>query len=237
MSNFVLVHGAWHGGWCWECVAALLRDEGYQVFTPTLSGLAERRGELSRAIGLSTHIADIVDLVRDADLRDVTLVGHSYGGFPATAAASRLGGRVRRLILLDAFLPADGEMLLDHAPMLIERYAEARDGDPDWHIPPLPSAAFGVGDADQAWVDARLTPQPVGSYFERIRCAHPMGIAHKSYIRCTRAPGELLERSLARVRQTADWHYAELDASHDAMITHPQALARLLAELAGTPKI
>ncbi|MCD9033531.1 alpha/beta fold hydrolase [Luteimonas sp. Y-2-2-4F] len=230
MTDIVLVHGAWHGGWCWDRVAALLRGDGHRVSAPTLAGLDGGRAEPAHAIGLGTHVDDIVAHVQDAGLRAVTLVAHSYGGFPATVAAHRLGTRVADLVLLDAFLPADGEMLLDHAAAMIAPYAAAMAADPGWRIPPLPSSAFGVGPADQPWVDARLRPQPPGSYFERARLPSPLPTARKRYIRCTRAPGELLQRSLGRVRDAGDWRYLELDAPHDAMITHPHALAGLLAD-------
>lgn len=221
MSDFLLIHGAWHGGWCWQRLAEHLAAAGHRVLAPTLSGLDGGPGDFD----LSRHVDDIVEHAGGLDA--ITLVGHSYAGFPACAAALRLGRRVGHLVLLDAFLPADGEKLLDHAPQLIEHYAEAARRQPGWRIPPLPAAQFGVEPADQAWVDARLRGQPVASYFECIDLPHALPQPRKSYIRCTRAPGELLARSLERARRDG-WRYLELDAPHDAMISHPQALARLL---------
>lgn len=228
MADFLLVHGAWHGGWCWDRVAALLRAGGHRVETPTLSGLEERAAAAPAAIGLGTHVGNIVACAHAAGLRETTLVAHSYGGFPATVAAHRLGARVASLVLLDAFLPADGERLLDHAPAFVAPYAAAMAADPGWRIPPLPSAAFGVAPQDRAWVDARLRPHPPGSYFERARLPSPLRVARKRYVRCLQAPGELLARSLARAHPDEGWRHVGLDAPHDAMITHPEALARLL---------
>ncbi|BCP56189.1 hypothetical protein K32_48060 [Kaistia sp. 32K] len=183
---------------------------------------------ISRQIDLSTHIDDIATYVSDAGLRDITLVGHSYGGFPATVAAHRLGRLISHLVLLDAFLPVDGEMLLDHAPAMIERYRQAAEADDGWNIPPIPSSLFGVAADDQSWVDARLTPQPVESYFERVSLPQALNVQRKIYIRCAQAPGDLLVTSIGRVQSDAGWHYLEIDAPHDVMITHPELLAREL---------
>ncbi|WP_316191072.1 MULTISPECIES: alpha/beta hydrolase family protein [unclassified Bradyrhizobium] len=228
MRTFVLVHGAWHGGWCWQRVVPLLERAGHVVSAPTLAGLAERAPLLSRDITLETHVAEIVDHVLNLGRTNVTLVGHSYGGFPATAAAYRLSDLVSHLVLLDAFLPDDGEILLDHAPHLIESYRASAMADPGWHIPPLPAAVFGIRKEDQPWVDSLLTPQPVGSYFEPAMMRGTLPIARKTYIRCTQANGDLLEKSVSRVRERDGWRYLELDASHDAMITHAQLLADAL---------
>lgn len=228
MTSFVLVHGAWHGGWCWERVVPLLEAEGHFVTAPTLTGLAERVSVLSRDVNLTTHINDIVDHIRAANLDDVTLVGHSYGGFPASAAALQIPDVVSHLVLLDAFLPDDGEMLLDHAPAFIEEYGAQAAAEESWNIPPLPAALFGVGEPDQSWVDAQLTPQPVNTYFERTRFESSFDIQRKSYIRCTQAPGDQLERSLSRVRRDSGWRYIEIDAAHDVMISDPELLAYVL---------
>lgn len=226
MTSFVLIHGAWHGGWCWQRLVDRLRSEGHTAVAPTLSGLAERADLLSANIDLTTHTEDIVSQVRANGCRDVTLVGHSYGGFPAVAAAGRLGDLVSHLVLLDAFLPEDGEKLLDHAPSLIEIYAAKVSEDRNWHIPPLPSAEFGVAEADQVWVDGKLTPHPVASYFEPVSLA-PLTIPRRTYIRCSQASGTLLERSISRA-MSGGWRYIEIDAPHDAMITHPDVLAATL---------
>lgn len=228
MTTFVLVHGAWHGGWCWQRVVPMLERAGHVVSAPTLAGLAERAALLSRDITLETHVAEIVDHVLGLGRANVTLVGHSYGGFPATAAAYRLGEVVSHLLLLDAFLPENGEILLDHAPHLIESYHASAVADSGWHIPPLPSAVFGIGREDQPWVDGLLTPQPVGSYFQPAMLRGTLAVARKTYLRCTQANGDLLEKSVSRARERNGWRYLEIDASHDAMITHPRLLADAL---------
>lgn len=232
---FVMVHGAWHGGWCWERVAARLRAAGHAVATPTLAGLGERAGDDPRGIVLDTHVQDVVQAtqaaVREAGVRAATLVAHSYGGFPATVAAQRLGRAVDHLVLLDAFLPADGEKLLDHAPAFIDAYAARLAADPAWRIPPLAASLFGVDDDDRQWVDAQLTPHPAATYFGPARLAPQHATPRRSYIRCMRAPGDLLARSEARVRADPAWTWHALDAGHDAMVSAPQALAALLLKL------
>ncbi len=232
MVDYLLIHGAWHGGWCWDRVTARLRSQGHRAMAPSLAGLGERAGELDRSIDLDRHIADILACADAHGLQGMVLVGHSYGGFPATAAAQRLGARVAHLVLLDAFLPADGEILLDHAPALIAPYREAAAADPHWHIPPLPSSLFGLAAADQAWVDARLGAHPVATYFQPIDLPAAPAAARKTYLRCRAAPGELLQRSIARAQADPAWHYEELDAPHDAMISHPELLAARLLALA-----
>ena len=113
MSTFVLVHGAWHGSWCWKRVRKALQDQGHQVFTPTLTGIAERSHLLSPTVNLDTHIDDVVNLIRWEELSDVVLCGHSYGGAVISGVADRIPDRIRSLVYLDAFLLEDGESLHD----------------------------------------------------------------------------------------------------------------------------
>src|SRR5215472_1115316 len=112
---FVLVHGAWHGGWCWRRVADLLEKQGHKVFAPTLTGLGERSHLMSKDIVLDTHIADIVNVIRWEDLSGICLVAHSYGGFPVSGALEQAGDRVSSVVFLDAFMPEDGQKSLDVA--------------------------------------------------------------------------------------------------------------------------
>src|SRR5689334_15631432 len=113
MANYLLVHGAWHGGWCWRRVVPLLRAAGHEVFTPTLTGLGERVHLLTRDVGLDTHAQDVIGVLEYEDLRDVVLVGHSYGGMVITAVAERAAERLAHLVYLDAFVPRDGQSQMD----------------------------------------------------------------------------------------------------------------------------
>ena len=116
MATFVLVHGAWHGGWCWKRVRPLLESRGHLVFTPTLTGLGERSHLLARETGLETHIADVVNVIRWEELSEVVLCGHSYGGMVISGVADRVPDRIRSLVYLDAFVPSDGQSLFDFLP-------------------------------------------------------------------------------------------------------------------------
>src|SRR6202040_1266512 len=139
-ATFVLVHGAWHGSWCWKRVRKALQARGHDVFTPTLTGVGERSHLLSPDVNLDTHITDVVNLIRWEELSDVVLCGHSYGGCVVTGVADRLPDRIGAMVYLDAFTPEDGESLLDILPgpkriQLLE--ATAREGE-GWMMPPIP---------------------------------------------------------------------------------------------------
>jgi pimeloyl-ACP methyl ester carboxylesterase len=144
MTDYVLVHGAWYGAWSWSRVQDLLADEGHRVFTPTLTGLADRSHLLSPDVGLETHIADVANLFTWHDLSDVVLVGHSYGGVVVRHVADRMPKRIRSLIYLDAFVPEDGKALVHYLPDsgqgLRELAASQGEG---WKVPPMPAIAFG----------------------------------------------------------------------------------------------
>ena len=120
MTTFVLLHGAWHGGWCWDRVAPLLRDAGHEVHAPTLTGLSERAHLLSPQVGLDTHVEDVVRLVDTLGLTDVVLVGHSYAGQIVTAVADRRPEAIARRVYLDAFVGSDGEAARDLLPETVE---------------------------------------------------------------------------------------------------------------------
>jgi pimeloyl-ACP methyl ester carboxylesterase len=169
-ATYVLVHGAWHGSWCWKRVRRFLRDTGHQVFTPTLTGLGERSHLNSATVDLSTHIADVVNLLRWEDLSDVILCGHSYGGSVITGIADRVPERVRTLVYLDAFVPEDGECLFDLAPEHAQfMRLQAQTAGTGWNVPPIPAEHFNVNLRDAAWVNAQCTSQSIASFEERIK--------------------------------------------------------------------
>src|ERR1700733_10349511 len=147
MANFVLVHGAWHGGWCYARVARLLRAAGHDVFTPTLTGVGERVHLAGLAVTLTTHIRDVVSVIEFEALEDVILCGHSYGGMVITGVAAALGRRIRTLFYLDAFVPADGESLFDQLPPDIRLSLLDASKRHQGMLPPFPAAAFNVNAA------------------------------------------------------------------------------------------
>src|SRR5471032_971199 len=185
MTNFVLVHGAWHGGWCWKRVARRLREAGHAVHTPTLTGLGERAHLLNRQIDLETHIEDVLGLLRAEQLGDIVLCGHSYGGMVITGVADRAADRVAGVVYLDAYVPADGESL--SALQLPERRAALRAAVAEhgwgWLMPPTPAAAFAVNEADRAWVDRQCVPHPFACFEQPIRLTGAgAAIAKRTYI-------------------------------------------------------
>jgi len=227
VATFILVHGAGHGGWIWRKVVGPLRALGHEVYTPTLTGCGERCHLVAPEVGLSTQIQDIVNVLEYEDLEDVVLVGHSWAGLVISGVIDRLPHRLAQGINLDGIVPKDGECRFDLTPGAREALGEA------WLIPPPPAETFGVTDPfDVAWMTERLTPMPVASYTERLRLQNPgRTMVRQSYIHCQ---GYLLPAaleniktiSLARVRERG-WPVYELDAPHDAMVTHPLELLEI----------
>jgi pimeloyl-ACP methyl ester carboxylesterase len=237
VATYVLVHGGAHGGWCYRYVAALLRDAGHDVHTPTLTGLGERAHLLGPGIDLDTHITDVVAVLHYEDLHDVILVGHSYGGMVITGVADRAHDRVGHLVFLDAATPVNGESLAELAAPLMNaarRTARFVDGvelvlDPGTE--PLPN--YGVTDPDDiAWLQARLTPHPFACFAQPLVLTNEQDLwkLPQTHIVCT---STLAGRDPARLAPAADagrlW---DIDTGHDLMITEPQKVADLLLRLA-----
>lgn len=239
MATYVLVHGGAHGGWCYRDVARRLRAAGHDVFTPTLTGLGERAHLLSPEVDLDTHITDVVAVLHYEDLRDVILVGHSYGGMVITGAADRAADRVGHLVYLDSVNPADGESLaVLAAPLMQAARAQARvvDGVELVLFPgtePLPH--YGVTDPDAiAWMSERLTPHPFATFAQPLRLDDEAALATipQTQIVCT---STLAGRDPARLEPArAAGRVWDVDTGHDLMITEPDAVAGLLLRVAST---
>lgn len=233
---FVLVHGAWHGGWCWRRVTPLLRAAGHDVYAPSLAGLGDRAHLGSRgagpAIDLETHVADIVALLEMEDIADAVLVGHSYAGMVIAGAADRAGARLGRLVYLDAFVPADGQCVLDF--WTDEARADiARRTAAGGLIPPTPLPAFGVTrPEDLAWAEPRLRPHPHATWTQKLRLTQGETRLPRAYIRCTNPARPVFEPFARRYRGDPAWTYREIDAGHDCMIADPHGTAELLLSLA-----
>ena len=232
MSTYLLVPGAWLGGWCWQHVTPGLRACGHKVIGATLTGLGERAHLLNRDVGLGTHISDIVSLFEYRDLHDVILVGHSYGGTVITAVAERVADRIRRLVYLDASVPRDGESNDDviGPTMAAQLRASAMAEGDGWKVPPAPDllqrlSAHPVRD----WVAARLKPHPLQPFAEPVRLTSRQAAAlPRAFIQTTQS--DLYCRLMGRARE-AGWHCREIGGGHYAMITEPTAVAAALSEL------
>ncbi len=228
---FVLIHGAWHGGWCWQRVAARLEAKGHKVYAPSLTGLADRSHLMSASVTLDTHIADIVNLFRWEKLHNVCLAAHSYGGWPCSGALEQIGDRVSSIVWVDAFLPKDGERGIDaSSPFSRKALEEAvARGEPGRRAPP--ASAFGViGEADRSWVDEMVTPQPNAIPMQPIRLTGARDrIASKVYIRAPQYPQQAFDAALAACQADPSWTtYTTDDAGHDIMIDAPDWLAEIL---------
>jgi len=232
MSAFLLVPGAWLGGWCWRYVASDLRAAGHRVIPATLTGLGERAHLLSRDIDLHTHISDIVGLFEYRDLHDVILVGHSYGGTVITEVAERVPDRIRRLVYVDASVPHDGESNDDviGPTMAAQLRASAMlDGD-GWMVPPAPYAIERLSEHPSGdWSAARLKPHPLRPFAEPVRLSSPeAAVLPRAFLQTTQS--DLYRGLIARARD-AGWYCREIDGGHYAMITEPKALATALNEI------
>jgi pimeloyl-ACP methyl ester carboxylesterase len=232
MANFVLVHGGWHGGWCWQRVTPFLRGAGHVVYTPTLTGLGERAHLAHAGIDLAAHVEDVVAVLAWEDLHDVILVGHSYGGMVVAGVAGRVPKRLKHVFYLDAFVPDDGQTLAELlGPETVAAIrGTAVDG---WKALPFPIARFGLFEAkDIAWVEPKLVPHPMKTILTPVRIADPAARSVPgSYLYCTQPAMGLFESSAAKAR-AAGWRYHEIATGHDAMVTAPKEVARLLLDLA-----
>ena len=225
-ASFILVHGAWHGAWCWDQTARLLRSEGHSVSAPTLAGLGKRSAEDPSTITLDTHIGDVLSAIDASTSPTVILVAHSYAGFPVTAAASRRPQRVATLVYLDAFLPEPGQSFID--AINVPDISAISDGG---HVAPMLSAeALGLTDpALAASVMPRLTGQPAGTFAQPVDYneATLSGLS-RHFIHASGAFDA--ERAKA---EASGFKMHDIDeAGHDAMITAPETLAKLLLAVA-----
>lgn len=229
-KTYVLVHGAWHGAWCWSRVANGLRQRGHRVYLPTQTGLGDRQHLLSPSITLDTFVADVVSAIETEELNDVILVGHSFGGLSVTGAASRIPQRLRHLVYLDSLILQSGQSLIDGLgteAAAQRRSAYAAAG----HVLPAPPPAyFGVTDeADTAWLRRRLTAHPSGTWETPMNLNGPVGLGRRTtYIACTQPRLASVAKYVQFARDQPGWKVLELAAAHDAMVTAPQALVEML---------
>ena len=242
MATYVLVHGAWHGGWCWKKLAPLLRKAGAEVFAPTLTGMGERAHLNNRLdpkeITLDVHIQDIVQLMRYEGLEDVVLVGHAYAGMVITGVAELCPERISHMVYVNGVIPADGESMADQLiPVRGEEFASWVHGhieDGDGFLPAPASVEevgrrWGITDAaDLAWVGANVTPQPAAAMASPVRMGNPQAARiPKSFV----GGGESGFDSVAERARRAGWGVYPVDSGHDTMITHSGELADILLKV------
>lgn len=232
--TYVLVSAAWYGGWCWARVADRLRARGHRVYAATLSGLGERSHLLGPGITLDTHIADVVNLMRWEDLSGVTLVGHSYGGIVTSGVAEKLLPAIASLVFIDAFLPANGEALIDTASTPFHNAMEAAVQKKQVALAPVSAEVFGVNAKDRAWVDAKTTPHPLATFTQKIALSGAREkVGRKAYIRAVDYKQDTLQRNYESRRNDPAWRTATVSGTgHVVMLDAPERLSQLLEELA-----
>ena len=234
MADFVLVHGAWQGAWCWRKVLPSLWQIGHRAFTVSLTGVGERAHQLSPSVRLETQIADVQAVVECEELERAVLVGHSYGGLLITAVADRIPERVAHLVYLDAIVPQNGESwssIHDEETRAGRREGIARTG----AMPPLDASAFGLTGADASWVNRRQRPHP-GSLYEEVLRFDESRVARipRTFVDCISPALHSVARSRKRVRSEAGWRVVTLATGHDAMISAPEELLAILETVASS---
>jgi pimeloyl-ACP methyl ester carboxylesterase len=240
MAEFVLVHGAWHGGWCWRKVVQALAGEGHRVHAVTLTGVGERAHLLTSAITLETHIADVAATIEAEELDQVVLAVHSYAGMLGTAIADRLGGRLRHLVYVDAVVPRPGESWSStHASAVREARLAGAAASADYSLAAPDPNNYGLQGDDYEWVRRRLTAHPGHTYtaplaFDPARVA----AVPRTFVSCTRPPLPTIDAIRPRMADPGFWGGAwrggagaqvvELATGHDPMVTLPAELAGIL---------
>ncbi|MFE6817517.1 alpha/beta fold hydrolase [Streptomyces sp. NPDC057675] len=240
MATFVLVPGAWLGAWAWEDTARALRERGHTALPLTLTGLAERADQGGPETDLDAHIADITGFVEEHDLRDVTLVAHSYAAAPATAAARRLGDRLERVVYVDSAPFAAGMCMLDlMPPQAADQLRRQVDASGDGRLPMPPFEVLGLSSSldglDEAQLDvlrARATPQPFLTYVARLHervPTEPGPGVDRVLIACNdfRALLDAGVPMLAYLNQPP-WRRFALPTGHWPMLSAPAELAGIL---------
>jgi pimeloyl-ACP methyl ester carboxylesterase len=226
-KTFLVCHGAWSAGWAWKKMHPLMAAAGHRLVTPTYTGLGEREHLANPSIDLETHIADVLNVIKYEDLRDIVLIGHSYGGMVATGVADRARDRITQLIYLDAFVPDDGQSLLDlNEPVRARMMELAKSGD-GWRMPPNPTPPDTAA-ADLEWLSERRVNQPVKCFEMPLKLRGALSLP-RSYIYALRAtPADTFRRFAERAKSEPGWRYYEIDASHSPHVTAPDALMALL---------
>ena len=231
--TFVLVHGAWHGGWCWRRVADLLEKKGHKVFTPTMTGLGERSHLLNANVNLATHITDIVNVIKWEGLSNIVLVGHSYGGMIVSGVAEQAQSAIASIVFLDAFVPDDGARLADGASQPVREAIAAATQKGELTLKPVPAAVFRVNEKDRAWVDAMCTPHPIATLTDKVTLTGARErIAKKAYIRAKGYPSVPFDAAQAKLASNSAWRVYEMPCGHDAMVDMPDRLTEILLEVA-----
>ena len=229
-KTFLLVHGAYHGGWCWRPVTDILESKGHKTYAPSLTGNADRGHLLTKDVNLDVQATDIINLVKWEDLKNFCLVVHSFGGWPASAAMEHIYDRVASIVWIDAFMPKDGQRALDDiSPFSRKALEDAMARGEAGRRPPT-AKTYSITPSQYAWIDSKLSPQPNGIAFQAIKLTGKLQQApKKTFVRLPRYPQVALDRALAECRENRNWQtFVQSESGHDVMIDQPRWLADLL---------
>ncbi len=230
-KTFLVCHGAWSAGWAWKKMHPLMQAAGHRLVTPTYTGLGERSHLAHPGIDLNSHIEDMLNVIKYEDLRDIVLIGHSYGGMVATGVADRARDKVRQLIYIDAFVPADGQSLLDLNEVARPRMLELSKTGDGWRVPPNPTPPDTPA-ADLEWLTARRVDMPIKCFEAKLKLQGGRLTLPRSYIYATRiTPADTFGPFAEMTKGDPAWSYYEIDASHSPNVTAPEALMALLQKI------
>lgn len=248
MATYVLVGGAWLGGWCWQPVARRLREGGHEAYPVTLTGLGERSHLASPEVDLDTHIADVVNLIEFEDLHEVVLLGHSYAGIVVTGVADRVPERIAQLVYLDSGPTPGGFTFLDMQSPEVRQHTERQveefgDG---WRIP-VPSwdkleningaSLEGLGETQRQLMRSHAVAQPLGTYTQPLRVEKPADGTLPKLLIANSFPLAQVREAIAgghswfRELAGPEWQLLELPTGHWPMFSRPDDLAELLLGL------
>jgi pimeloyl-ACP methyl ester carboxylesterase len=211
-----------------------LQAQGHDVFTPTLTGVAERSHLLSRDVNLETHILDIENLMRWEELSDVVLCGHSYGGCVIGGVADRVPERIRALVYLDAFVLEGGENLAQHVPevqykQLLEGVKAVGEG---WKVPPIPAEVFNVNAGDREWVNRQCTMQPLETFQQPLSLSGGLRkIKNVTFILATGFVEGSPFPPFYEKAKAKGWKTITVPCGHDVMLDLPEELTRVLLDV------
>lgn len=230
-KTFVLIPGAFCGGWIWRRVADQLEQRNHKVFALPLTGLGERSHLLSKNVDLDTHIADVVNLIKWEGFENVCLVAWSYAGFVGSGALESIGDRVSSIVWLDAFIPANGQRVADVTAFGKAVQAAADKGEVGFGGTGKIPAIF-VAERDRGFAESKVTPQPISTFLAPIKVSGALErVARKTYIRLPKFPQPAYDRAVADCKSNKSWATFEIpDVGHMAMLDAPDRVTELILQ-------
>ena len=229
-KTFVLIHGAYHGGWCWKYVTEILEKQGHKVYAPSLTGNADRSHLLSMNLTLDTHISDIANLIKWEDLKGACLAVHSAGGWPGMGAVEQIGDRLSSVVWVDAFMPKNGESQLEQISPFSRKALEEAMAKGEAGRKPPKASQYSLSEKDYAWMDSKLSPQPNSIVRDAIKLTGAIQkVSKKTFIRAPKYPQKKFDRAYEECKADPSWKtFVAENSHHDVMIDQPEWLVEIL---------